>query len=260
MAKETGLGAGLFLDGYDISGDSREVGTISKSMKPIPQTGIDKYAMERNWGLLDGAIDAVAFFNPTNAHLALGAADATRRANRIFSYMHKQTVLGTPVASLTAKQTNYDPSRGNDGSLTAKVAASQAQYWLDWGKSLTAGQRTDTGATNGTGVDFGDPSPLAFTFGLQAYLHVIAITGTDATVKLQQSNDNGATDPWADVVGGGFTALSGASAHTAQRISTARNLTVKRYLRAVTVTTGGFSSLKFVVAATVNVTDMTGVA
>jgi hypothetical protein len=121
------------------------------------------------------------------------------------------------------------------------------------GLALTTGKRTDTAATNGTGVDFGDPSPAAFSYGLQAYLHVFAFTGTNATIKLQQSSDNGAGDAWSDVVGGAFASVT--SGPQAQRIETARDLAVERYLRVVT--TGTFTSLQFAVATTVNTSEMT---
>ncbi|WP_372352624.1 hypothetical protein [Streptomyces sp. KL116D] len=100
-------------------------------------------------------------------------------------------------------------------------------------------------------MDFGVGSPPLFNgaanFGLQAYLHVFAFTGTSVTVKLQESSDNGVGDPWADVTGGAFTA---ATAIGAQRIETARGLTVKRYLRAVS--TGTFTSATFAVSVNRN--------
>jgi hypothetical protein len=80
-------------------------------------------------------------------------------------------------------------------------------------------------------------------YGLQAYLQVTAFTGTDVTVKLQESKDNGSTDTWTDVVGGGFTQVT--SGPTTQRIATSATQQVERYLRAVTTTSGGFTALSF---------------
>lgn len=250
MAKEHGLGAAFYLDGVDLSGDTQAVPNITKSLSPIPMTGIDKKAFERKGGVLDGNIQWTSYFNPTNAHLKLNDLP---RTDVIASYFHKNDVLGTPVASLVAKQTSYDPTRGADGSLTASVSALSNQWWLDWGYSLTTGKRTDTAATNGSSVDFGDPTPGAYSFGLQAYLHVFAFTGTDVTIKLQQSSDNGVGDAWADVTGGAFTAVT--TAPLAERIATARNQAVERYLRLVT--TGTFSSVQFAVSVALNVTEMT---
>lgn len=246
MAKETGLGAQLYMDQYDLSNDTNALGRISKSASPIEMTGIDKLAFERKAGQLSGQITLTSFFNPTNAH---AAHRTLPRADRIMSYWHRAT-LGTPVAAMVGKQLGYDPTRDSAGNLTAEVDALSNAYWLDWGYALTAGKRTDTAATNGTGVDFQiQGAPAAF--GLQAYLHVFAFTGTSATIKLQQSSDNGVGDAWADVTGGGFTLVTAVGK---ERIATGRTLAVERYLRVIT--TGTFSNLVFAVQATVNITDM----
>lgn len=250
MAKETGLGAGFFVDGYDLSGDSGAFDRISKNMATITKPGIDVYAQERVSGRLDGGIGWTSYFNPDRAHAVLATLP---RGDVLGSYWHKQSVLGTPVASCVAKQIDYAPTRGADGDLNMKITIESNAWWVDWGYALTTGKRTDTAATNGTGVDFGDPSPAAFSYGLQAYLHVFAFTGTNATIKLQQSSDNGAGDAWSDVVGGAFASVT--SGPQAQRIETARDLAVERYLRVVT--TGTFTSLQFAVATTVNTSEMT---
>jgi hypothetical protein len=82
--------------------------------------------------------------------------------------------------------------------------------------------------------------------GAQAYLQVFSFAGTDVTVKLQHSHDNGVADAFADITGGGFT-----------QITSGPTVGIKRYVRAVTVTTGGFTSLVFSVAACVNTSAVT---
>lgn len=246
MAKQSGLGDAFWLDGYDLSGDVGSLGRIGGGLSGTQDmTGINKYGMERAGLARDGALEWSAFFNPAvgAAHEVLSALPLT---NRIATY-GRGTLLGSPAACLVGKQINYDPSRAADGSLTISVQALANGFGLEWGRQLTAGVRTDTGATNGSSVDFGAGST---TFGLQAWLHVTAFTGTDATIKLQQSSDDGAGDPWADVTGGGFTQIT--AGPTSERIETARNQTVERYLRVATVTTGGFTSLSFVVVVARN--------
>lgn len=243
MAKESGLGAGLFVDGVDVSGDTQSLDTITKGMAFIPQTGIDKEAFERAGGTLTGEISCTAYFNPSRAHPVWSALP---RTDRVLSYMHKQSVLGTPVASMVGKQFNYDPTRDTSGGLLAKVQGLSNAYWVDWGYSLTQGKRSDTTATNGTSVDFNDFGGGS-SYGLQAYCHLLSFTGTSVTIKLQESSDDGVSDAWADVTDGSFGALSSV---TALRIATARDQTIERYLRVVT--TGVFSEATFVVGATVN--------
>lgn len=243
MAKQTGLGAAFWLDGVDLSGDVGSLGRINGGNTPIEVTGIDKSAYERLGGPRDGGVEFMAYMNPS-----AGAAHPTlaplTTADRIATYCHR-TTLGAPAACLVAKQVNYDANRAEDGSLTWSVTAESNQYGLEWGQLLTAGKRVDTGAANGTGVDF----EAGASFGLQAWLHVFAFTGTDVTIKLQESSDN-AGDAYADVTGGAFTAVT--AGPTKQRIQTARDQAVERYLRVVTTTSGGFTSVTFGVVATLN--------
>lgn len=240
MAKQSGLGDNLYISGYNLSGDVGAVDTIAAKRALLDVTGINKSAHERVGGLRDGEISFTSFFNDaaSQEHAALKGLPTT---DVIVQYF-RGTTLGNPAAGLIGKQVNYDWTRGQDGSLTGKVQVLGNGYALDWGKSLTAGVRTDTTGTNGTGVDFGTGST---TFGLAAYLNVVAFTGTSVTVTIQESSDNGGGDAFAAVTGGAFTA---ASAIGAQRIETSLTQTVERYLRAAT--TGTFSNAQFAVCVT----------
>ncbi|MBT2508804.1 hypothetical protein J7I98_23540 [Streptomyces sp. ISL-98] len=247
MAKSGGLGDNFYIAGYDISGD---LGSINTSGGPaaLVVTGIDKSAFERIGGLRTGGMSWSTWFNTATgrAHERLSALPT---ADVITSY-HQGTTLANPAAACVAKQINYDPSRGDDGSLTFAVNVESNAYGLEWGVQGTAGKRTDTAATAAaavTAVDGGASS----AFGLQAYLHVFSFTGTSCTVKLQESSDNGA-DAYVDVVGGAFTAATGV---TSQRIATAAGLTVERYLKVVT--TGTFSECTFAVIICRNDTAVT---
>lgn len=188
----------------------------------------------------------MSHFNPATdkQHDVLSTLPTTDRQLMYF----RGTTLGNPAAALIAKQLNYDPTRDNDGKMTIAVRAEANGYGLEWGRSMTAGIRTDTTATNGTSVDFGTGST---TFGAQFYLQVFAFTGTSVTVKVQESSDNGGADAFADVTTGTFTAATGI---TTERLQTARNQTVERYLRVVT--TGTFSNAQFAVIAVRNDTSV----
>jgi hypothetical protein len=239
------MGDNFYIGGYDVSGDTSTLSRIGGGPAPWDVTGINSSAFERIGLLRDGAMEWVSFFNDAAlaAHPALSSLPTT---DRIATYF-RGTTLGNSAASEVCKQVNYDPNRGADGSLTIGVQALSNGYGLEWGVQLTAGKRTDTGATSGTGVDL---STGSLSFGAQFYLQVFSFAGTDVTVKIQESSDNGAGDAWADVTGGGFTAIT--SAPGAQRIATATNLTVERYLRVTTTTSGGFTSLVFAVQAVRN--------
>lgn len=247
MAKETGLGANMYLDEFDLSGDVGSLSRISKSISTLPVTGIDKSANERRAGKLNGQLTWQSWFNPSAGQSHPTLKNGTFRNDRIGSYFHRPT-LGMPVAAMVGKQTTYAGNRNEDGSFILNLDMLSNAFWTDWGLALTAGKRTDGTATNGTGVDFTSGA----NFGLQAYLHVFAFTGTNVTIKLQGSSDNGAGDAFSDITGGGFTVVSGV---TKERIATARNQAVERYIRVVT--TGTFSNVVFAVSAVINRTDMT---
>jgi len=234
VSKQSGLGDNCFVAGVDLSGDIGSLKRIGGGPALLEVTGIDKSAPERLGGLRDGAIEFTAFFNDaTNqAHPTLKTLPTT---DRIVTYC-RGTVLGNPAASLVGKQINYDSTRGENGSLTFEVAAQANGFGLDWGRQLTAGKRTDSAPTNGTGVDFTDVSTA---FGWQAFLHVFAFTGTSVTVTLQDSADAAA---WANLAGGAFTAAAGV---TSERLEGGRTATVRRHLRAIT--SGTFSNAVFAV-------------
>ncbi|MEU1445509.1 hypothetical protein [Streptomyces mirabilis] len=242
MAKSSGLGDNFYVAGYDVSGD---IGSINLSGGPatLDVTGIDKSAHERIGGLRTGAMSWTAFFNP-----AIGAThdqfSSLPRTDVICTYM-RGTTLGNPAAAQVSKQINYDGTRGNSGEFTFAIEAQCNGFGLEWGQQLTAGKRVDTAATNGTGID----TTASAAFGAQAYLQAFAFTGTDVTVKIQDSADNVS---FADVTGLAFTQITAGPA--SERIATASGATVRRYLRAVTVTTGGFSSLTFAVVLVKNAT------
>ena len=231
MAKTSGLGDNCYVGGYDLSGDIGSLGKISGSVATIDVTGINKSAYERIGGLRDGGIDFDAYWNTSaaQAHAVLSALPTTD----VHLMYCRGTTLGNPAAAMIAKQVDYAPTRTSAGELTAKVSAVSNAYGLEWGELLTGGLRTDTAATNGSSID----GTASTSFGWQAYLQSTALTGTSCTVTIQDSADNAA---WSNVTGGAFTAFTGPGA---QRLASATNATLRRYVRAIT--TGTFSSATF---------------
>ncbi|MDN5854307.1 MAG: hypothetical protein L0K86_15935 [Actinomycetia bacterium] len=236
MAKETGLGARLLVDGYNISGDITSVGSLGGGPTLLDATGIDKAGMERVGGLLDGGAEFTSWWNPgpeaDAAHLVLSTLPTT---SRHLAYLHRNTA-GAPAACAIAKQVNYDHSRADDGAFTAQTSAQIGDgFPLEWCKVITAGIVSLSGAGNGAGWD---STITSSAFGFVAYLQVLAFTGTSVTAKIQDSADGAV---WADLTGGGFTAATGRGG---QRIAAAG--TVRRHFRVVT--TGTFTAAELVVA------------
>lgn len=245
MTKASGLGDNLYIAGFNASGDIQALGNIGGGPALLNMTGIDKSAYERQGGLRSGQFEMTTFFNSVAVTGGLHEKlSALPRTDVIMTYC-RGTTLGDPAASLVAKQVNYDPTRADDGMLTFAVSAQSNGYGIEWGQQLTAGLRTDTAATNGTAID----TTASASFGGQAYLQLTAFTGTDVTVKIQDSADN---STFADVASFAFTQVTAAPA--SERIALANTATIRRYVRVSTVTTGGFTSVTFSVNLIKNAT------
>lgn len=241
MTKQTGMGDNFYVGGYDLSGDVNSLSQIACPREVDDVTAITELANERVYLRRDGVIEWITYMNTAagQAHPVLAALPRTDEAVAYF----RGTTLGNPVAAMVAKQINYDGNRADNGALRFSTQAQANAYGLEWGRSLTAGKRTDTAATNGASID----TLASASFGAQAYLQVFALTGTDVTVKIQDSADNSS---FTDVTGLSFTQVT--AAPTTERKATANTATIRRYLRAVTVTSGGFTSATFAVAINKN--------
>ena len=241
MAKQSGIGDNLYIGGYNISGDVGSVGSVSGGPALLEVTGIDKSAMERLGGLRNGTLEFNAFFNASagQEHAALKTLPTT---DTQVMYL-RGTVQGDPAAAMVAKQINYDPTRGADGSLTEAISCQSNGFGIEWGQNLTAGVRTDSTATSpATGLD----TAAAASFGIQAYLQVFAFAGTSVTITVQDSADNAA---FANISGlSAFTAVTAAPAF--ERIASSNTTTVRRYLRVITA--GTFSNCAFAVVVVKN--------
>lgn len=237
MTQENGLGHELYVDGWDLSDDIGSVSRIGGGPASLDVTGIRSLAHERLGGLRDGSIEASAHFNPTNAHTALAELP---RSPRIVSYL-TGTSVGRPAACLHGPQPNYDGTRGADAALSYAWGVQGSRFGLEWGDVL-AGRAEHTAADTTTGLDNGSST----AFGLQAYLHVHALTGDDVTVTVEDSADGSS---WAPLADGVFDQVT--SAPAALRLQTARDATVRQHLRVSTA--GTFTAVTFSVVAVRNV-------
>ncbi len=223
MPKTSGLADNFYVGGSDLSGDVNSLGKISGSMSPLDATTINQSANSRIPGLRDGGIDFVTFMDPAAgaAHLELSPLPTT---DQICTYFRGQA-LGNPAASLNSKQTNYDMTRGADGSLTFAVSSVGNAFGLEWGTQLTAGLRTDTVNTNGAAVN---SNAAATAFGAQGYLQVTAVTGSNVGVRIESSTSG--TASWTTLIDFGIQSAAGGVRATTALPTT----TVNQFTRAVT--------------------------
>ena len=234
MAKGSGLAQAFFYDGRDIGGDVGEIESLVAPRDFVIQTGLDKSAFERTQGLAGGGIVFAPFFNDAtdqehDALKALPTAD-----------VHVMWAMGTSVGNqavcIATKQASYDWSRGPDKSLTGRVEAlANTGVPPEWCDLATAGKRTDTSATNGSGID----GSAGTSNGLIAYLQVFSVTGTNIVVDIEESSDNGSGDAFTSKL-----AFASATGRTKERKTATGS--VERYLRIAT--SGTFTNAVFVVA------------
>lgn len=233
MAKSSGLGGALWVDEFILSNDIQQVSTAG-GPAALDVTGIDKSAFERIGGLRDGTLDLTAFFNTTagQAHPVLSPLPLT---DTVVSYAVTASAVGDAAVSLIAKQINYDGSRAADGMFTFPFQAASSQLGLVWGKLGTAGV-IDV-ATTGNQARIANGA--ASTDGLRAFIHVTEFTGTDATVVVQESSDNGSGDAYTAVAS--FTSITGVGSEAISVTGA-----VEEDLR-VSVTVDNFTTMSFVV-------------
>ncbi len=238
MAKQSGLGDQLFVGGVDIGADISSIGSLSTPRGTLPATGITQSGTARMLSTRDASAEFTTYFNPSTSqeHLTLSPLP---RTDTHLMYLRGQG-LGNQAFCMVGKQIDYNPTRGDDGSLTFAVNAQSNGYGADWCVQLTAGKQTHASGASTTAVDLGTGSK---SFGFQAYLQVFSVGSGTATVTLEESSDNGVGDPFAAITGGAFTNVT---ASTSERIqSTSSTLTVERYVRVTT--SGVFTNLVFAV-------------
>lgn len=238
MAKQSGLAQGLFLGGYDLSGDTGAIDNVGGGPRLLEITGIDKSAVERVGGQFDGALSWQSWFNPSASqqHPVLSALPT---ANVIIAYQAATAAIGNYAAFGTFKQVNYDGKRGNDGSMTFSLQALANAQPVFWGRMGRAGKVTEASATNGASIDgqsVGDISGASSAFGATSVFMLFSgpATGSISTAKWQDSADDSS---FADITGLSHTI---AAAPNAEILQTATGATIRRYCRFVT--TGTFTN------------------
>ena len=236
--KITGLGAYFLIGGYDLSLDVSALDNVQGSIKPLDVTGIKSLAHERLGGQREGVIEFTTFADMAagQEHAALsGLPTADVIASFLVPNASYAQAAGNPMCSVNAKQVNYDWTRASDGALTGKISCQSNGFGLEWGEALTAGLRTDSGATTGAFFDDGAGS----NFGGQAYFQVTAFTGTSVTIDIQSATTSGGAYSTTGLTSSAFTGIG------AQRVAVSNVTTINEFLKVVT--TGTFSSATFAV-------------
>ena len=233
MAKKAGFPQQFYVGGRDISGDVGSIGSRSSPRPVLDVTGINQSGYHRVLGLGDAQLDFNSWFN-----------DATGQEHLAFKGLPTADILvlwalGGAAADVAAlivgKQINYDPTRGQDGSLAIAIQVLANAIALEWGDLLTAGKVTHASATSSASVD----NAALSSNGAAAMMQMVSLATGTCTVTIEDSADNAV---WATIIT--FAAVAAAAAPTAERLTVAS--TVRRYLRVTT--TGVFTTAVIIVA------------
>src|SRR3972149_1535997 len=149
MTKSSGLGANLYVQGYDLSNDVGQIDALENGRDLLEMTGLDKSGHERLQGLQTGRIALTGLFNGAalQEHVALKLTPTTDVIGTVF----KTAALQAVACSLTGKRTNYPVTRAADGAMGTGTEILSNSDQLNYGLALTVGKRTETGATNRVG-------------------------------------------------------------------------------------------------------------
>jgi hypothetical protein len=245
MAKRSGLGARLFWNGINISGDVSAVDTIASPRATQDRTGIDKSAYERGYLKADGRIGFSSFFNDGDAANRAAAAGSSFHelsrmvATDVVLAFSVGASLGDACAMLVAQQAKLDVSRPGDGSLAmAAEGQASAGHPLEWGEMITPGQITHASADSSTGL-----VTAQTTDGGVGYLFYEERDSGTPTFVIEDSADttDGDDGTWGTLLT--FTGTGGASSFGERKTVTG---TIEKGLRATT--TGTFVNADFAMA------------
>jgi hypothetical protein len=231
------MGANFYVAGFDLSGDTNSITSMSGGPKLWDTTDITQLGHSRLGLQRDGSISWVSFFDP-----AAGAEHAWASSlpvtDQVVSCFLNPLAVGSPAINQNSKLVAYETKRAAGGELTVDFECESNGFGLEAnGIQLTPGKRTDTSATNGPSVN----DLAATTNGAQGYLQVFAFTGTDVTIKVQDSADN---VTFTDVAGFSWNTVTSAP----QAIRDSVTGTLRQYVRCSTTTVGGFTSCTFAVS------------
>jgi hypothetical protein len=233
MAKSAGLSQAFYIGGADLSGDITTIDNCSSVRQQLEVTGLNQTAIHRLLTYQDGDISFTSYFNDAagQAHTILKTLPTTD----VGVLWQLGSTAGNSAAFMVAKQVNYDPTRGSDGSFTASVQTLNQGSPMEWGNMLTAGKITHSSASSAASVDGG----AATANGLSAMIQLVSLDSGTVTMTIQDSANDSS---WGTLIA--FSSIAAAAVRTSERVTISGE--VLRYLRVTT--TGTFSNAVFSIA------------
>lgn len=237
MAKVANLLTRIYLDEFDFSGVTH---TTSMSIEPqlAVVTSFSDSGPRRVMGSYDHSSDFLGYFEPTaNLQDAQLHALTTDSADHYLLHLWGDNTRGA-IAYEQIVHVSSKPLSASIGEAVLLDAEFVGAGALSRGVLLTDGEDTNTSTGNLTSVDCGTTSTSQT---LQAVFRVLALTGSNVTLNVQQSSDNGSSDAFATISG-----MTSGSLSAIGVVRTTTSAATERYKR-INVA-GTFDSATFIVS------------
>jgi len=224
----------LLLDGVNLSGDARQVGSVGITYDEDDvagwSDGVRNFTLGHPRAFIEGFQSVFNNTAVTGSHIELSAVE--QYIGGLFIGIRAAPAIGDPAFGSPLQQGSYVVQ--GDGPVTIDAALNGpgqgetlglSSVFRVWGAALAVGTSIAV-STNHTSVDNGASSAN----GALAYMFVSATTAGNFAFKVQDSPDNAL---WADLI----TFTMDGSAVAAEQGSVSG--TVDRYTRLVATRTGG---------------------
>jgi hypothetical protein len=226
-----------YVDGVDISGYTRSVGSLSWVFDAEPDAAVTDEVKNILIGKCDiqaGAISAFLDNDAAGLFVLAGkaAADHGTRNVMVAIGANAAPVQGDNVFAWKFEQTSYQMEQGS-GFVAVSIplggASSQSTltYKKPWGKLLHA-KGTETAVNSAVGIDDYGATPPSLG-GIFIY-HLHSSIGGNITLKAQHADTNSDGD-FADITGATSGLIDASTAPKSGMVALTTALAIKRYLR-----------------------------
>jgi hypothetical protein len=235
----------IYIDGYDMSGYTRDAGTLGwafDAQQDACLTDAVKNVLLGQPTISAGPINATFDNTATSGMHVLHATPGGQDYVCVAIGTNAAPAAGDPFFAWYMYQKSYTMNQGS-GFLSANLDYEPSTGFVTYGKPwgniilpLTA--KTAANAAN-NGVD----GVAGTSAGGIFYYHATGGDDTSITLTLEDSDDNGSTDAWAAVTGATSGAINPTTAPVAGMVNLATTTAIKRYVRWQLDITGGSTAV-----------------
>ena len=237
MAAVHGSGVGILFDEFDMSTYFNQA-TLTKSVQVVDDTrfqpGVALPSRTYIPGPGEGSVSFQGLWDATAVSGSDVVLDAALGTDTIITIgVGGYATVGDPAVMLQALNAGYQTRSSVNDAVRVVANATATPGGIRVNGKILHGLTAETTTMNGASVN----NLASSAFGGVGHLHVTAFTGTNATVKIQDSPNDAA---WSDLIA--FTSITGV---TSERLTDTG--TVDQYVRAI-ISVDNFTSMTFAVS------------